>query len=146
MNSLRIALESVLWQFVRCCGYLTCSLRSREYTEVIFEPVWYPEIIFWSKKRSDDLFWYLILTLEGGVEAPKTWEKVLIFTNVGPSDAARKFSVGRKTMLWVCKTFSKIRGIQRTSNHVHPTHQSEDICGYNILPPPTAGFQITALI
>ena len=30
--SLWIALESVLRQFMRCCGYLTCSPRSREQT------------------------------------------------------------------------------------------------------------------
>ena len=72
--------------------------------------------------------------------------KNAIFMNVGPSDATRKFSVSLKIMLWVWKMFSKLRGIQRTSNHVHRTHQSEDICGYNILPPPTAGFEITVLI
>ena len=61
--------------------------------------------------------------------------KSAIFMNVGPSDATRKFSVSLKTMLWVWKMFSKLREMQRTSNHVHPTHQSEYFLDLKFYPP-----------
>ena len=34
-------------------------------------------------------------------------------------------SIGHRPMMWVFKTFSRIRGIERTSNHVRMTHREK---------------------
>ena len=34
-------------------------------------------------------------------------------------------SIGHRPMVWVFKTFSRIRGIERTSNHVRTTHRQK---------------------
>ena len=81
----------------------------------------------------------------GSCEGTENMVKSAIFMNVGPSDAIRKFSVSLKIMLWVWKMFSKLRVMQRTSNHIHPTHQSEYFVDSKFYPPPLAGFQITSL-
>ena len=92
--------------------------------------------------------WYF-LTVDthsrGSCGGTENMVKSAIFMNVGPSDATRKFSVSLKTMLWVWKMFSKLRGMQRTSNHVHPTHHSEYFLDLKFYPPLIAGFQITSL-
>ena len=41
------------------------------------------------------------------------------------SEASRKSSMGLKYMIWVCKTFSWIRGIEHTSNHVRTTRRTK---------------------
>ena len=62
------------------------------------------------------------------------------------SKASRKFSMGLKYMLWVCKAFSRIREIERTSNHVRTTRREKTAypipktCGKRTSEPPIQSY------
>ena len=124
-----------------CYGYVTCSLWSKEYVENIFGPIACIKMIFWRKTREDDSFCNLILTPKEFVDT-KNAVKLLFFRTFWTSKASRKFSMGLKYMLWVCKTFSRIRGIERTSNHVRTTRREKTAypipktCGKRTSEPP----------
>ena len=128
-----------------CYGYVTCSLRSKEYVENIFGPIACIKMIVWRKTREDDSFCNLILTPKEFVDT-KNAVKLLFFRTFWTSKASRKFSMGLKYMLWVCKTFSRIRGIERTSNHVRTTRREKTAypipktCGKRTSEPPNQSY------
>ena len=64
-NWFQIALKSLLWHIMVCCGYVTCSPRSQEYFENIFGPIACIKTIFWRKTRKYGGFCNLILTPKG---------------------------------------------------------------------------------
>ena len=109
-----------------CYGYVTCSLWSKEYVETFLDRWHALKWFFWRKTREDDSFCNLILTSEGVCRTgTKNFVKLLFFMTFWTSKASRKFSMGLKYMLWVCKAFSRIREIERTSNHVRTTRREK---------------------
>ena len=68
--------------------------------------------------QNDRIFWSL---------SELQRQNIFFLAKTLTSDALRKFFMRRTHTFWVCKTFSKIIGTQRTSNGVYMMHSREHL-------------------
>ena len=85
-----------------------------------------PKRAFFSNLRNFSI-WFWLPFQNPSLEFNMIWHECYFFHIFRTSETSRKFSMGLKYMLWVCKAFLKNRGTQRKSNCSDWTNRSRDI-------------------